>query len=273
MMIKLIVSDLDGTLLQRGHHIHDKDRAALHRALESGIQLCFASGRMHPEIVHVMEELQLKVHSVSQNGAYVHSSNGKLLQQDTFDTALIRELATVALAMPLVTVMCAPDHYVLTELNERNAHIKDNLLAPLHIMPNAIEAMGSELMCGKITYLGEIEHLLVLQKQLLGTYGERIDAYISDVDCLDVMPRHVSKGTGLRALQQHLGILPEETVCIGDSFNDVPMFAVTPNSFAMAHSHPELKAKAAREAASVADAVAWALQAAEDDPLGEKAAL
>lgn len=272
-MIKLIVSDLDGTLLQKGHHIHERDKEALHQALEKGIQICFASGRMYPEIQHVMKDLQLIAHSVSQNGAYVHTSDGKLICRDTFETSLIKELATAAANTPLVTVMCAPEHYVLTELNESNAHIQANLLAPLHIMPHAIEALGSELMCGKITYLGDIEKLRVLQKQLLSAYGGRIDAYISDVDCLDVMPKHISKGTGLRQLRQHLGILPEETVCIGDSFNDVPMFSVTPHSFAMANSHHELKAHAARETQSVADAVAWALHAAEDDLSGRKAAL
>ncbi|WP_282936940.1 HAD family hydrolase [Paenibacillus sp. RC67] len=269
-MIKLIVSDLDGTLLQKGHHIHDKDRKAIYKALESGISVCFASGRMYPEIRHVMNELELEVHSVSQNGAYVHTADRKLIRQDTFDTNLIKELAVATLEMPFATVMCAPDHYVLTELNDRNAHIQDNLLAPVHVMPHAVEALGKELICSKITYLGDIEKLLVLQKQLLSAYGDQIDAYVADVDCLDVMPRHISKGTGLKALQDHLGILPEETLCIGDSFNDVSMFATTPHSFAMANSHPDLRAKAAYTANGVADAVEWALQTLNGNIVGKE---
>ncbi|WP_079908390.1 HAD family hydrolase [Paenibacillus sp. 32352] len=269
-MIKLIVSDLDGTLLQKGHHIHDRDRKAVHKALESGLSVCFASGRMYPEIRHVMGELELEVHAVSQNGAYVHTSDRHLIRHDTFETSLIKELAVAALDLPLITVMCAPDHYVLTELNERNAHIQANLLAPVKVMPHAVEALGIELICGKITYLGDMNQLLVLQKQLLASYGDQIDAYIADVDCLDVMPRHISKGTGLKALQQHLGILPEETVCIGDSFNDVSMFATTPHSFAMAGSHPDLRAKAARITESVADAVEWALQASTGNAIGRE---
>ncbi|UQZ83151.1 HMP-PP phosphatase [Paenibacillus konkukensis] len=260
-MIKLIVSDLDGTLLQKGHHIHDRDRQAINEALGRGLDVCFASGRMYPEIRHVMNELGLQVHAVSQNGAYVHTSEGERIVANTFDTGLIRELAIAAEGWPLVTVMCAPEHYVLTELNESNAHIQANLLAPLHVMPHAVEALGGELLCGKITYLGDIARLRVLQKQLLDVYGERIDAYIADVDCLDVMPRHVSKGTGLQALLSYLNLSPEEMLCIGDSFNDVAMFAETPHSFAIAASHPDLKARASHEAQGVADAIAWALQA------------
>ncbi|WP_051620369.1 Cof-type HAD-IIB family hydrolase [Paenibacillus sp. UNC451MF] len=269
-MIKLIVSDLDGTLLQKGHHIHDRDRQAIYNALENGISVCFASGRMYPEIRHVMNELELEVPAVSQNGAYVHTAERKLIRQDTFETSLIKELAVVALDMPFVTVMCAPDHYVLTELNERNAHIQANLLAPVHVMPHAVEALGKELICGKITFLGDIEKLLILQKQLLSAYGGHIDAYVADVDCLDVMPRHISKGNGLRALQEHLGILPEETLCIGDSFNDVSMFATTPHSFAMANSHPDLRAKARYTANGVADAIEWALKSVSDKVIGKE---
>ncbi|MDF2958638.1 MAG: cof family hydrolase, partial [Paenibacillus sp.] len=129
------------------------------------------------------------------------------------------------------------------------------------VMPHAMEALGGELMCCKITYLGEIEELLTFKQQLLSVYGDKIDAYIADVNCLDVMPRHVSKGAGLRALQEHLGITPEETICIGDSFNDVSMFKVTPHSFAMSTSHADVKAQAAYITDSVAGAVDWALKA------------
>lgn len=272
-MIKLIVSDLDGTLLQKGLHIQERDREALHQAAEAGIQLCFASGRMHPEIVHVAKELKLKAHSVSQNGAYLHSAEGQLLAENTFEPPLIKELATAAATATLVTFLCAPDYYVVAELSESNAHMRDNLLAPLHIIPHAIDAAGSEFACGKMTYVGDMGELLVLQKRLLSAYGERIDAYISADDCLDIMPKQVSKGTGILALQRRLGILPEETVCVGDSFNDVPMFKVTPHSFAMAGSLPELKAQAAHVTPSVADTVLWALRAPEDERAAKKAVL
>lgn len=256
-MIKLIVSDLDGTLMQKGHHIRPEDREAIAEAQNRGIIVCFASGRMYPEIRHVMKEMELGVHSVSQNGAYVHTSDGKLIQNDTFETGLIKQLAVAASELPFVTVMCSADSYIVTD--EKHRHIEANLLAPLEVNPHAVEALGSELLCGKITYLGEVEGLLQLKHEMKNAHGDRIDAYISDVDCLDVMPSHVSKGTGLRALQRHLGIAPEETLCIGDAFNDVSMFVTTPHSFAMTGAHPDVKAKAAYEVRSVAEAILWAL--------------
>jgi Cof subfamily protein (haloacid dehalogenase superfamily) len=270
-MIKLIVSDLDGTLLQKGHHIKPQDREALKQAINSGIIVSIASGRMHPEVQHVVEELELPAHSISQNGAYVHTSVHELIQHDAFDTDLIRQLALAADGLPFYTVMCGPDYYVITEMNEGYAAIQLNLLAPLHVMPDAVEALGSELICCKISYIGPVEQLVLLQQQLLTLHGDKIDAYISDVDCLDVMPRHVSKGVSLEALQKYLGITADETICIGDSFNDISMFNVTPHSFAISTSHPDVRAKAAYTVDSVAGAVAWVLQTngKENEPKAE----
>jgi Cof subfamily protein (haloacid dehalogenase superfamily) len=259
-MIKLIVSDLDGTLLQKVHHIRPVDQEALTKAHASGVVISIASGRMLPEVVHVLNELNLKAHAISQNGAYVHNSAYELIQQDVFETGLIKKLAVAAAGTPFYTLLCAPDHYVTMKMDEAFARIQANLLAPLHVMPNAVEALGGELICSKLSYVGAIAGLLQLQKQLIATYGDQIDAYISDVDCLDVMPRHISKGLALKGLQAYLGIQPDETICIGDSFNDISMFLTTPHSFAISTSHPDVQAQAAHVVDSVAEAVAWVLQ-------------
>jgi Cof subfamily protein (haloacid dehalogenase superfamily) len=271
-MIKLIVSDLDGTLLQKGHHIKPEDRDALNKAAEKGIIISFASGRMYPEIRHVVDELQMDAHSISQNGAYIHTSAQELIRQDVFETDLIKQLALAAEGLPFYTILCSPDSYVITELTEGHAKIEQNLLAPMIVMPQAVEQLGSELMCCKISYIGPEPELVKLQEQLLNLHGDKIDAYISDVDCLDVMPMQVSKGVGLKALQEYLGVQPDETICIGDSFNDISMFKVTPNSFAISTSHPNVQSQAAHVVGGVAEAIEWVLErnrtesALEDGP-------
>ncbi|MEK3724818.1 HAD family hydrolase [Paenibacillus sp. FSL H8-0034] len=259
-MIKLIISDLDGTLLHNSRHIKPEDQAALHNALASGITVSFASGRMHPEIVHVSNRLGLSAHAVSQNGAFVHTKDHEIILQDIFETSLVRQLAQAAEGTSIYTLLNGPDYYVTTVMNEGYAAIEANLLAPLRVMPHAVEALGSELMCCKVSYQGEMEHLLAFKQELLSTHGDKIDAYISDVRCMDVMPRHVSKGAGIQTLLSYSGIRADETICIGDSFNDISMFGTIPNSFAMSTSHPEVQANAAYVVDSVAEAIAWALQ-------------
>ena len=83
-MIKLIISDLDGTLLHDHATIHDTDIQALRRAQEQGVAVAFASGRMYPEIQEVANSIGMQVHAVSQNGAYAHLADGTRIKADYF---------------------------------------------------------------------------------------------------------------------------------------------------------------------------------------------
>lgn len=256
-MIRLIVSDLDGTLLHGHKSIRPEDREALQEAAAQGITVAFASGRMRPEIIRVAQELGVTGHAISQNGAYVHTAGGRMIHQSAFERELIADLAQVASGAPFVTLLAGPESYVVERWSERAERLRGRLMAPIVEMKDLQEKLGVELICGKISYMGEIGELLPFQKRLQAKYGEAIDAYISDVDCMDVMPRHTSKGIGLLALLDHLGIKPEETACFGDSFNDLSMFAATPHSFAMASSHPDVQAKAAHIVQNVAEGLDW----------------
>ncbi len=69
------------------------------------------------------------------------------------------------------------------------------------------------------------------------------------------MPLSVSKGDALKRLIKELGIAPEEIACIGDSFNDLSMFALTPHSFAMSASREEILSRASKVVHSVAEAI------------------
>jgi Cof subfamily protein (haloacid dehalogenase superfamily) len=259
-MIKLIVSDLDGTLIHHHSSIRAEDLGALTAASEAGIDLCFASGRMYPEIDSVMTDMNRRVHAISQNGAYVHTSEGTLISHHAFERELILELASAAEGTPFLTMLCSPDSYIVERMTEHAKQIGTRLMAPFYEISDIKERLGRELMCGKLSFFGEVEELRKLQQRLLEKYDGRIDAYVSDIDCMDVMPRGVSKGTGFHALLKQLGVRPEEAVCIGDSFNDLSMFAETPHSFAMAASHPDVRAKAAHTAQHVEEVVHWILK-------------
>ncbi|PZD94435.1 HAD family hydrolase [Paenibacillus sambharensis] len=250
--MKLLISDLDGTIIHNHSTINQEDIDALHQAAEAGVQIAFASGRMQPEIEAVMQQLNLRVHTISQNGAYVHMSDGELVSEQAFDRDKLVALAKAGEGTPFLTMMCGPDHYFVEEMTAHAEEIGSRLMAPLHVIPDARSRLGKDIVSGKISFFGEVEKLRAFMQSLKAEHGDAIDAYISDIDCMDVMPAGVSKGTGVKVLQERLKISPEETVCIGDSFNDISMFAGTPHSYAMTASHADVKAAAAHEAESVA---------------------
>lgn len=254
-MIKLIISDLDGTLLHDHSTIHDTDIQALRRAQESGVAVAFASGRMYPEIQEVARSIDMQVHAVSQNGAYAHMADGRRIKADYFPRELQLEIIRYGRNTPYQMLLCAPEYYVIEEDTEHARQLEPRLKAPLKVVPDLEDKLGTEILSSKMSFFGDVEVLREYLPLVKEKFGDAIDAYIADIDCLDIMPSGISKGIGAHALLEELGLTVDEVVCIGDSFNDLPLFEITPNSYAVEGSHPDVQAKAAYTTPSVAAVV------------------
>ena len=83
-MIRLLVSDLDGTLLTDEKTVSKTDQLALTKIIDAGINICFATGRNKKEVEFVMQGLDWNYHQVTQNGAQVYTAKNQLLQSSQF---------------------------------------------------------------------------------------------------------------------------------------------------------------------------------------------
>jgi Cof subfamily protein (haloacid dehalogenase superfamily) len=256
-MIKLIVSDLDGTLLDQSKKVSQRERDALHQIRGQGIELCLASGRMHSDIRMVMEEIGIEAHSVSQNGAFIHHRDGQFLQSTLFQPALAGQIFELAKPYELVKLFCSGETNYITHMTEASAIIQSRMFQPFVIHEQAGTALVHDLRVCKFSFFGEMEQLMKVKEELKDRLGDHITMYIAERDCLDIMPLHVSKGTALPALLERIGLHPEEIACIGDNFNDISMFELTPHSFAMKTAHPEVRETATYQVDSVAEAIAY----------------
>jgi Cof subfamily protein (haloacid dehalogenase superfamily) len=255
-MIKLLVSDLDGTLLDHNKKVSLSDRKALTEAAGQGLAFCLASGRMHSEITQVIDEIGFTAHSVSQNGAFIHLKDGRLLQSKSFAPELAAEIFEIFKPYDLVKLICNADGNHITHLTEASDRIQARMFEPFIVYPMAEEALTWDLPAAKFSLFGDMELLLQVRKELNNRIGDHLTMYVSDHDCLDIMPLHVSKGDSLPVLLENIGLQADEIACIGDSFNDISMFGITPHSFAMAGAHPDVKKAASYQVQSVAEALA-----------------
>ncbi|MFS0861270.1 HAD family hydrolase [Fredinandcohnia sp. 179-A 10B2 NHS] len=254
-MIKLIVSDLDGTLLQNDNTVKDEDARALRSAVEEGIQISIATGRMDNEIIEVLSSINEKFHRISQNGAFVSTTEDKSIFSRTFETSTAELIYNKVLPSNFVTLICSYDTNYTCEENEYVSGIQERMFHPIIIDP-AIGTKFDEVKPSKITLIGFENEIMNMEKQLKEELGAQIDLFISEKHVLDIMPKGISKGNALQTLLNVLSIKPEEIACIGDSFNDIPMFQLTPHSYVMSHAHDLVKQEAAHIVDSVAEAVA-----------------
>ena len=258
-LIKLIVSDLDGTLLQDNNTVKSKDAEALKLAIQEGLQISIATGRMDTEIKEVLKSIGQKFHRISQNGAFASTIDEKSIFSNTFTTEIAEQIYKEVLHPKFVTIVCSYDTNFTHENNEYVEDIQKRMFHPIIIDPE-ISSKFSEVKPSKITLIGFENDIFEIHEKLSNEFKDEMDLFISETHVLDIMPKQISKGNAIKKLLAELSLNPEEIACIGDSFNDIPMFRLTPYSFVMSTAHDDVKKEAKFEVESVAEAVEMILK-------------
>ncbi|MGG2064601.1 HAD family hydrolase [Bacillus sp. S14(2024)] len=263
-MIKMFISDIDGTMMQHGGVINEQDIEALRSLADQNIILCFASGRLDNEIAELMNKVDMNFHRISVNGVFVYTHENKQLLSATFDSTILPELLSITNKEPFFRYVSDEYNYYIEEktpfIHELEKQIKMTSVAE----PNLLEKIDKTIFPNKISIGGTKEDLVTLQKQIDETFKGKISTFISAEQCLDVMPPNISKGSAISVLLEEFNIQPNEIACIGDSYNDIPMFALTPHSFAMAGADDEVRQHATHTVSSVKDAIEYVLHYNEE---------
>ncbi|WP_010282898.1 Cof-type HAD-IIB family hydrolase [Bacillus timonensis] len=258
-MIKLIVSDLDGTLLQEDNTVKPQDAKALNQALQEGLQISIATGRMDTEIKEVLKSIGQKFHRISQNGAFASTIDERSIFSRTFATDIAEKIYSTVLNPKFVTIVCSYDTNFTHEHNEYVEDVQKRMFHPIIIDPE-LNSKFNEINPSKITLIGFENDILDMFEKLSMEFKNEVDLFISETHVLDIMPKEISKGNAVHKLLDDLSVKPSEIACIGDSFNDIPMFKLTPFSFAMATAHDDVKKEAKFVVESVAEAVKMILK-------------
>jgi Cof subfamily protein (haloacid dehalogenase superfamily) len=243
-MIKLFISDLDGTLLGMDHFIKNEDVDALKRLFEHDVPLTVASGRMDHEIKEVMKRVGMTGHRVSQNGAFVFDKEDGHIYSKTFDGDLAKKVMASIEEEPMIKTVSTADETYAREHNKWIDIISEQLFHDIRIDPNMTERFGKSIFPSKISLHGKEQNVIDSYNRIDDSFAKEIDCFISHETCVDIMPKAINKGNGIRSLIETLGIEPHEVACVGDSFNDVAMFELTPHSYVMSTAHNEVVEKA-----------------------------
>jgi Cof subfamily protein (haloacid dehalogenase superfamily) len=254
-MLKLFVTDLDGTLLGKSNHIIKQDIKAIDDLKNSDVDFAIASGRSDQDITEIMKLINQTAHRISQNGAFVYNKKNELLNGETFPLELSKQLfAAITMEEHFVAVSTADEIYT-TMQTEITEEFEKNVYHPLTIEPNLNSLIGKTVHPSKITVIGETTDILRLKDKMDQTFQGKMESFLSDKYCVDFVPKEITKGSGLTHLLNNLHIRPHEIACIGDSFNDIQMLQFTPNSYAMSTAHPEVQKHAAHVVNHVYEAI------------------
>lgn len=241
-MIKLIASDLDGTLIPEGTQTIAPDFwGALEQLLEQGYLFYAASGRQYANMRRLFDNYAERMGFISENGAIV-TEQEQVVFVDELPRKLAMEVSEDILRFPETEIGLS---------GVRACHIKprtewfanqiENVLKNVAERFDNLEQIDDRIV--KVSmYIHDFEkHIGEIQPFFQEKYGAYADFVTAGNGWLDMIAKGSGKGKALRVVMEEHGLQPEEVMVFGDNQNDISMLELTPNSYAMAHAKPEIK--------------------------------
>lgn len=242
-MIKLIASDIDGTLVRDGEHeLNPEFFDVILKLREKGIQFAAASGRQWASIEAIFEPIKEKVFYLADNGAYV-GCHGRNLFLNTIDREVALEMAESIRRTPGLEVLIGgPDTVYVESSNQDYIRLLRDGYRFRTVEVEDVTKVDDQIIKVSAYKSSGIQEAT---KELTEKFANQLKLMISGDMWLDCMAPGVCKGQAVRVLQENLNIRPEETMAFGDQLNDIEMLENAYYSFAVGNAREEAK-KAAR---------------------------
>lgn len=269
-MIKLIASDLDGTLLYPKRQftlVHGSNKRFVRYFHQIGGQFVIASGRGLQFCQKIARSLKVPCHIVAYNGALVMADNEiideSLVAQQ--DIRIIDQMINEA-QLKLVRTLLVKDQPIIAKAWKLS--FGEKLFTKLYALSNGRYTekvvVGDELfeqtLANPETHIYKISLLYrTHQTEVIKPFFEKIKLRFGDhlrivmvKNSIEINAVGVSKGAKVELLARHLGISNEEVAVVGDDHNDVSMFEKFAHSFAMISAVNDIQEKATHRVKRVA---------------------
>lgn len=245
MKYKLLVLDVDGTLLNDEREISKRTLAALLKVQQMGVRIVLASGRPTYGLMPLAKTLELGNYGgfvLSYNGCQIiKAQNGEILFERRINPEMLPYLEKKARKNGFA-IFTYHDDTLITDSPD-NEYIKNEaLLNNLKIIREDEFSTAIDFAPCKCMLVSDKEKALIgleqhWEKRLAGT----LDAFRSEPYFLEVVPCGVNKANTLGALLEHLGVTREEVIAVGDGVCDVTMLQLAGMGVTMGHSQDSVK--------------------------------
>ncbi len=247
--IRLIMLDIDGTLVGEDLRIGDRTRSAVAEAMRRGIAVSLVTGRMATSALPFAQALGLTSPIVAQQGALVRAMpapgskrQGRLLFHRSLRPEITIEIVRWCRERDLTPhfnylewMIVASDE---SRLDEYRLFVGDRL----RIVPDISARAHGPVT--KVVAIGEGEHSLDVLDEARAHFAGRAEVTLSHPRFLEFLAPRVSKGMGVRWLARRAGVPLGQCLAIGDQYNDLEMISEVGHGVAMPSAPDAVKAAA-----------------------------
>ncbi|WP_167957790.1 HAD family hydrolase [Anaerosporobacter faecicola] len=241
MTIKLIASDLDGTLLHNGaQSLGNEIITYIERLADHGILFAAASGRQYPNLKRLFEPVKDKIAYICENGALVIYQD-TILSKSNIDRELGLQIMEdiyqkgdcEILLSGQSTSYVQPKNPAFAYFLEHIVHNNVTVVKDFHEVKEPFYKISAFEQIGIAKNSGPY---------FMNKWSSQLSATFSGFEWLDFMHPQTNKGNALQALCDHLHISTKETMAFGDNFNDIEMLTTAGYGYAMSGANEEIKA-------------------------------
>ena len=243
--IRLIALDLDGTLTNSEKLVTERTKAALKQAMEKGVKIVLASGRLPQGIEFIARELEMQERGgyiLAYNGGYIaDAKSGEILYRKLLDSEFVPELCKFAAKNNVTIATFGEDGTFYSENVDDKWLYEDsvNCRCPLKKVENLAEAV--DFPVNKMLVSVAPERRDEVEERMAAQFMPRIDVYHSAPFFIEAMPLGVNKGESLAILLEKLGMTAENLMACGDSGNDLAMIKLAGIGVAMGNAEDYVK--------------------------------
>lgn len=250
-MVKLVITDLDGTLLNDDKRIPNENIIALKEAMKKGVHVSVATGRNFHSAKSYIQELGLDVPVIFQNGAFIYQwMEDKVIYKSVLDCKIAEKVVRIARENKLFYIVYIDfleekDMCIDMDYNgEFSKYLEQNTWR-LNKVDDVTKYFVNREYIAEIALVGEEERIQKVIEESLKGY-EKITSVvknnkINSETFYEVFGPNSSKEFSFDYLLKHFKVRPEETMYLGDSFNDIGMLKIVGYPVVMENAHDEVK--------------------------------
>lgn len=248
-MIKLIFSDMDGTLLTSENKLPAGFDETMAELKKRGVIFCPASGRQYFSLLKTFSKYVDEFLFLAENGTLVMHREIEIFSSPIDRAAVDRIMEVTEPLKNILRVWCGKkDAYILREQDtaenqaELNKYYTHNA-----VVDSFAEIDDTPIKVAMYDVAANAKGNIYAH---LSEFYDSLQVVLSSDYWVDLMSRGINKGEAVANVQRILNIKPEECAAFGDYLNDCEMIQAVGYSFAMANAHPDLKKLAKFETAS-----------------------
>ncbi|MEW9677415.1 Cof-type HAD-IIB family hydrolase [Lentibacillus sp. L22] len=228
-MTKVIICDLDGTLLRENGQPAPETVEIVRRFIDSGGIFMIATGRLDHDIVYIEEKLGVRgAYRISQNGAVIKNQANEIIWKQEIDVITAIEIVKMLnKKSPRVEISDADHRYFPTPRGtDEVGEFVDQSIVDSSFVAKIGKTIFPTIL---LTFGGNFENIT---QYIRANYGQMVDVIMTSPSTLEILSKGVSKGAALEKILQKLPMIGE--VCaIGDSENDISMFEIADYAYAI----------------------------------------